>query len=46
MTNETTILIVEDEQKIADTLKLGLSENGYSVEVAYDGDIGWKVFQS
>ena len=46
MTNETTILIVEDEQKIADTLKLGLSENGYSVEVAYDGDIGWKVFHS
>jgi two-component system copper resistance phosphate regulon response regulator CusR len=46
MTNETRILIVEDEQKIADTLKLGLSEKGYTVSVAYDGEIGWKIFQS
>ena len=34
---ERRILLVEDELKIADTLKLGLSENGYEVEVAYDG---------
>ena len=40
------ILIVEDEQKIADTLKLGLSENGYQVDVAYDGLIGLKLFES
>jgi len=39
------ILIVEDEQKIADTLKLGLSENGFQVEVAYSGDVGWQLFQ-
>ena len=32
---ERRILLVEDELKIADTLKLGLSENGYEVEVAY-----------
>lgn len=38
--------MVEDEQKIADTLKLGLSENGYEVDVAYNGDIGWKLFCS
>jgi two-component system, OmpR family, copper resistance phosphate regulon response regulator CusR len=43
---EQKILLVEDEQKIADTLKLGLSENGYKVEVAYDGDAGTKLFQS
>jgi DNA-binding response OmpR family regulator len=43
---ERKILLVEDEQKIADTLKLGLTENGYHVEVAYDGNIGWKLFQS
>lgn len=43
---ERKILIVEDEQKIADTLKLGLSENGYSVEVAYDGSIGLKLFEA
>jgi len=43
--DERKILIVEDEQKIADTLKLGLSENGYFVEVAYDGQIGLKLFE-
>ncbi len=46
MTEERKILVIEDEQKIADTLKLGLSENGYVVEVAYSGDVGWKLFQS
>src|SRR6218665_215259 len=40
------ILLVEDEVRIADTLRLGLSENGYEVEVAYDGQIGWRMFQS
>jgi two-component system, OmpR family, copper resistance phosphate regulon response regulator CusR len=38
------ILIVEDEAKIADALKQGLSENGFEVEVAYDGQIGWRLF--
>lgn len=37
--------MVEDEQKIADALKMGLTEAGYEVEVAYDGTIGWKLFQ-
>ncbi len=41
---ERKILIVEDEKKIADTLKLGLIENGYHAEVAYDGKIGEKLF--
>ena len=41
---EEKILIIEDEKKIADTLKLGLAENGYSVDVAYDGTIGYKMF--
>jgi two-component system copper resistance phosphate regulon response regulator CusR len=41
---ETKILIIEDEQKIADTLKVGLTENGYYVEVAYDGKIGERLF--
>lgn len=39
------ILLVEDEAKIANTLKMGLTENGYQVEVAYDGSIGLKVFE-
>lgn len=41
---ERSILLVEDEQKIADALKLGLTENGYEVDVAYDGAIGMKLF--
>jgi DNA-binding response OmpR family regulator len=44
--DERKILIVEDEQKIADTIKMGLTENGYYVEVAYDGTIGYRLFQS
>ena len=40
------ILLVEDERKIADTLKLGLTENGYEVELAYDGKIGHELFMS
>lgn len=43
---ERRILIVEDEQKIADTLKMGLQENGYDVEVAYDGSIGERIFNA
>ncbi len=39
------ILIVEDEKKIADSIKKGLEETGYEVRVAYDGSIGEKLFQ-
>jgi two-component system copper resistance phosphate regulon response regulator CusR len=39
-----TILIVEDEKKIADSLKKGLEELEYEVIVAYDGHIGEKLF--
>ncbi len=41
---ERKILIVEDEKKIADTLKFGLDEIGFSVEVAYDGKLGYHLF--
>jgi DNA-binding response OmpR family regulator len=44
--SEQRILLVEDETKIADTLKLGLGENGYKVEVAYDGNAGLELFHS
>ncbi|WP_207491568.1 response regulator transcription factor [Aridibaculum aurantiacum] len=43
---ERKILIVEDEEKIADTLKVGLVENGYAVEVAYNGNVGLKMFNN
>jgi len=37
------ILVVEDEVRIADFISRGLSEQGYAVDVAYDGDeaLGW-----
>jgi len=41
---ERKILIIEDEPKIADTLKLGLTENGFYAETAYDGKIGLQLF--
>ncbi len=37
------ILIVEDEVKVAGFLQKGLEEQGYSVEVAYDGQMGEKL---
>lgn len=44
--DEIRILLVEDEPKIANTLKKGLSENGYWVDLAYDGLIGKRLFHS
>ena len=41
---ETRILLVEDEKKIAEALKKGLTENQYQVEVANDGLLGKKLF--
>lgn len=37
------ILVVEDEQKVAAFLKNGLEEQGYSVDLAYDGYTGEKL---
>jgi heavy metal response regulator len=34
------ILLVEDEKKVADFIKRGLKEEGYSVDVAFDGEEG------
>jgi len=44
--DEIRILLVEDEKKIADSLKKGLSEQNYYVQVAYDGIEGKKLFES
>ncbi len=43
---ERKILIVEDEKKIANTLKKGLTESGYHVDLAFDGTIGKRLFAS
>lgn len=34
------VLVVEDEHKIANALKQGLEQEGFAVDVAYDGDSG------
>lgn len=34
------ILIIEDEQRLAEILKKQLEENGFSTEIAYDGYVG------
>ena len=43
---ERRIVVIEDEQKIADTLQQGLREHGYTVDVAYDGKKGLSAFES
>lgn len=40
------ILVVEDETKVAEVLKRGLSEEGYETELAYDGQIGLRLAKS
>ena len=40
------ILVIEDEKRVADLLKIGLEENGYQVMIAYDGEMGWRLYQS
>ena len=32
------VLVVEDEHKIADFIRKGLTEHGYAVDVAFDGE--------
>lgn len=38
------ILLVEDEVKVARFIKQGLEESGYEVQLAYDGDLGKRMF--
>jgi heavy metal response regulator len=35
------ILLIEDEKKISDFIKRGLKEEGYAVDVSYDGEEGY-----
>lgn len=41
-----TILVVEDDLRVANLLKGGLEEKGYQLLVAYDGASAWRLFQS
>ena len=40
------ILVVEDEHRIATALKQGLGDEGYAVDVAYDGDEGVRTAEA
>lgn len=40
------ILVVEDEQRVANLLKTGLEEIGYQVMMAFDGMMGLRLFKS
>lgn len=44
--DEIKILLIEDEKKIAESLRQGLSENNFSVSVAYDGIGGLRLYES
>ena len=41
--DDPKILIIEDEKRVASFIKKGLEEDGFQVEVAYDGLIGKKM---
>lgn len=41
-----SILIIEDDKRVADLLKAGLEESGYHTMVAYDGAMGLQLFAS
>ena len=43
---EINILIVEDEQRLADILKKQLEESGFNAEIAYDGYVGKQLVES
>jgi DNA-binding response OmpR family regulator len=40
------VLVIEDEQKMADLIKRGLEEEGMEVETVYDGDVGLEAGKS
>lgn len=40
------ILIIEDEHKIANSIKRGLEQEAYAVDVAYDGEEGYDLASS
>lgn len=40
------ILVIEDEQRVASLLKRGIEEAGHQVSVAYDGQMGIRLFKS
>jgi len=46
MEESRRILVIEDEVKVAESLKRGLNESGFEVEVGFDGNMGQKLFNN
>lgn len=42
----TKILIIEDDQRLAEIIRRGLEEHGYNTDIAYDGEMGLKLATS
>lgn len=40
------MLLVEDEKKLASFISRGLKEEGYAVDIASDGEMGWEYAES
>ena len=40
------ILVVEDHPELAAALKVGLGQQGFAVDLAHDGETGWRLAQS
>jgi two-component system, OmpR family, response regulator RegX3 len=40
------ILIIEDERAMAEAVRFNLEKEGYEVEIALDGESGWKMYES
>jgi len=38
------ILIIEDERPMAEAVRFSLEKEGYEVDIALDGETGWKMF--
>ena len=43
--NDINILIVEDEQRLAEIMKKQLEESGFSVDIAFDGYMGKQMVE-
>lgn len=40
------ILLVEDEENVATFIKKGLQNEGFEIDVAYDGMMGWRLYDN
>jgi two-component system response regulator RegX3 len=39
------VLIIEDERPMAEAVRFNLEKEGYGVDIALDGETGWKMFE-